>query len=207
MSPPSSPVPPLSPESVDPDPLQQVARWYDEARAAMGDDADAMVVATVGAGGAPSARVVLLRGLDERGLRFYTNRESRKGRELDADARAAIVLHWPPQGRQVRATGRVERVSDEDSRAYWNQRPRASRLSAWASRQSEPIADRAALEAAVDEVAARFGEGDVPLPPFWGGYVVIPDEIELWEHRDDRLHDRVRYRREREGWVRTRLQP
>lgn len=199
---------PLLEEEVDPDPLVELGRWYDAAAAAMGDRADDMVVATATPGGAPSARIVLLRGLDERGLCFYTNVESRKGRELAANPRAALVLHWPEIRRQARVTGAVSRLDEAESTAYWSNRPRASQLSAWASHQSEPVASRAALEAAVEEVAARFGDGDVPLPPFWGGYRVAPDEVELWEHRDDRLHDRLRYRRdEHGGWMMDRLAP
>jgi pyridoxamine 5'-phosphate oxidase len=193
---------------VDPDPFVQLARWYEHARAAAGERADAMVVATATPDGAPSARIVLLRGLDARGLCFYTNTESRKGRELAANPRAALVLHWPEVGRQVRATGAVTRLDHDESVAYWRNRPRASQLSAWASRQSDPVASRDELEAEVALVAARFGDGDVPLPPFWGGYRVVPDEVELWEHREDRLHDRLRYRRDvGGGWKIERLAP
>jgi len=191
-----------------PDAMRAVAAWVDEARTAGVPDWDAMVVATVGTDLRPSARVVLLRGIDERGLCFYTNYESRKGRELAANPYAAVVLHWGEQGRQVRAVGPVTRVMPEESVAYWRNRPIASRLSAWASRQSEPIDDRAALERAVADVRARFDDDDVPLPPFWGGYRVEPDEVELWQHRDDRLHDRLAYRRRPDGsWSRVRLQP
>jgi len=199
----------LDERSVDPDPLVQVQRWIDEARQGGVRDWDAVVVATAGASGAPSARVVLLRGVDERGFCFYSNYESRKGRELVENPRAALVLHWREQGRQVRATGDVSRLTAAEAIGYWDQRPRASRLSAWASRQSEPVDDRAALEAAVDEVRARFGDdGDIELPPFWGGYRVVPDELELWQHREDRLHDRIEYRRTHDGaWVISRLQP
>jgi len=194
---------------VSPDAMTAAARWVDEARAAGVPEWDAMVVATATADGAPSARVVLLRGVDDLGFRFYTSYESRKGRELDANPRAALVLHWGPLGRQVRAVGAVERLTPEESAEYWQHRPRPSRLSAWASRQSEPIADRGVLERTADEVATRFAADgdDVPLPPFWGGYLVHPDEVELWQHRDDRLHDRIAYRRTSGGWSRTRLQP
>ena len=189
-------------------PMDEVARWIGEAQAAAVPDWDAMVVATTGAVGAPSARLVLLRGFDEQGFCFYTNHDSEKGRDLAENPRAAIVLHFREQGRQVRAKGPVVRLSAEESTAYWENRPPASQISAWASRQSEPIADRAALEAAVAQVQARFGDGaDVPIPPFWGGYRVEPDEVELWQHRDDRLHDRLRYRRTAEGWLLERLQP
>ena len=151
--------------------------------------------------------MVLLRGVDDRGFRFYTNFESVKGRELAQRPRAALVFHWPEQGRQVRVTGSVTRLEAADSLEYWRNRPRASRVSAWASRQSEPIADRASLEAAAATTTARFDGDDVPLPPFWGGYLVTPDIVEFWQHRDDRLHDRLRYHRSGSGWRRERLQP
>jgi pyridoxamine 5'-phosphate oxidase len=192
---------------VDPDPIVQLSRWLDEAEREGVRDWDAMVVATASGEGDPSARVVLLRGVDEHGLRFYSNYESAKGRDLDENPRAALVLHWREQGRQVRVHGTVTRMTPEESVAYWANRPLASRLSAWASRQSQPVADRAVLEATVAEVAERFGDEDVPLPPFWGGYLVEPDEIELWQHRDDRLHDRLRYRRDGGAWAMERLQP
>jgi len=202
-------MPALRESDVAPDPMTTVIEWVHGARVAGVRDWDAMVVATATPDGNPSARVVLLRGVDPEGFRFYSNYESRKGRELAANPRAAIVLHWGPQGRQVRAVGRVERMTPEQSRPYWDGRPLASRLSAWASRQSEPIADRAVLERTVEEVATRFGDGDVDLPPFWGGYLMRPDEVELWQHRDDRLHDRIAYTRTPDGnaWTRTRLQP
>lgn len=203
-------MPELREDDVSSDAMTAAAAWVDEARLAEVPDWDAMVVATAAADGTPSARVVLLRGVDADGFRFYSNYESRKGRELDENPRAAIVLHWGPQGRSVRAVGRVERMTPEQSVAYWANRPIASRLSAWASRQSEPIADRGVLERTVEEVADRFGGDDVPLPPFWGGYLLRPDEVELWQHRDDRLHDRLAYRRDPRGegsWTRTRLQP
>ncbi len=196
----------LRESSVDPDPIVEVSKWIDEAQREGVPDWDSMVVATADASGAPSARFVLLRGVDERGFRFYTNYESEKGRDLDANPRAALVLHWHELGRQVRIIGSVSRLTPEESVDYWRNRPRPSRLSAWASRQSQPIADRAELEAAVGAVEAQFPD-DVPLPPFWGGYLVAPDEIELWQHRDDRLHDRLRYRRADGGWIVERLQP
>jgi pyridoxamine 5'-phosphate oxidase len=198
----------LSESTVAPDPFTEFAAWYAAARAVHGDDADAMVVATADRLGSPSARVVLLRGFDERGFCFYSNRESRKGREIAANPRAALVWHWPALHRQVRAAGRVEPLSDTESDAYWSARPRASRISAWVSRQSEPVAGRAVLEAAAAAAAARFGDRDVPRPPFWGGFRVVPDVVEFWLHRDDRLHDRIQYRRDgTRGWVTERLQP
>jgi pyridoxamine 5'-phosphate oxidase len=201
------PIPELREDAVADDPIEQLRRWIDEARDAGVRDWDAMVVATAGADGAPTARVVLLRGVDDRGLRFYSGYESAKGRDLAENARAALVLHWRELGRQVRITGSVARLTQDESDEYWQSRPVASRLSAWASRQSETVRDRATLEAAVDEVRERFAGGDVPLPPFWGGFIVHPEEVELWQHRDDRLHDRIRYQRDATGWVRERLQP
>jgi pyridoxamine 5'-phosphate oxidase len=190
------------------EPLAQVQRWIAEARDAEVRDWDAMVVATADSTGAPSARVVLLRGVDDRGLCFYSNYESRKGRELAENPRAALVLHWREQGRSIRVTGTVSRLTPDESFAYWDRRPRASRLSAWASRQSAPIDGRDALEAAVEQVRQEVGDsGEIALPPFWGGYRVTPDEIELWQHRDDRLHDRLCYRRDGDGWTIVRLQP
>lgn len=202
-------LPELSEHAVAPDPFVEFAAWYAEARAVHGDDADAMVVATADGSGAPSARVVLLRGFDDRGFCFFTSYESRKGRELAANARAALVWHWPGLRRQVRATGVVERTSVTESDEYWRGRPEASRLSARASRQSRPVASRAALEDAVAAEAPRTAGTDVARPDSWGGYRVVPDTIELWLHRDDRLHDRVQYRRATPTapWEIERLQP
>jgi pyridoxamine 5'-phosphate oxidase len=197
----------LREQDTSPDPMSQFRRWFDDAEAAGVLDRDAMVVATAGRDGDPSARVVLLRGVDERGFRFYTNFDSAKGRDLADRPRAALVFHWREQGRQVRARGTVTRLDDTESLEYWRQRPRASQLSAWASQQSDPIADRESLEAAAAALAARFDDEDVPLPPFWGGYLVAPDAVEFWQHRDDRLHDRLCYLRSGEGWVLQRLQP
>jgi pyridoxamine 5'-phosphate oxidase len=195
-------------QAVDADPIVQFREWFEDAQRAGTLQPEAMIVATTTPAGEPSARAVLLRGFDERGFCFYTNYASRKGRELEANPRAAVVFHWPEVARQVRVTGRVERVSTDDSEDYWVARPRESRISAWASEQSEPIESRGALERRAAEVAARFGDGEVPLPPFWGGYRVVPEEIEFWQHREDRLHDRVRYTRRPDGsWAIERLQP
>lgn len=188
------------------DPLAELRRWLDDARRVV-PLPEATTLATVGRDGRPSARVVLVRGLDERGLTFFTNRSSRKGEELGATAAAALVFYWWELGRQVRVEGRVEETSTEESDAYWQSRPRASRIAAWASPQSAPLADRAELDARVAEVEEQFGDTDVPLPAFWGGYRVVPDAVELWEHHDDRLHDRIRYVRDGEGWRRERLAP
>ena len=199
---------PLDVDDLDPDPFVQFSRWYDDALEHGQLQPDAMVVASSTGDGRPSARMVLLRGVDARGFCFFTNFDSRKGRELEANPRAAIAFHWPEVLRQVRATGSVVRVSDEVADRYWYARPRESRVSAWASAQSDVVASRADLEAQVDDVEVRFAGGDVPRPPGWGGFRVVPGELEFWQHRDDRLHDRLRYTREADGsWRIERLQP
>ncbi len=199
----------LREHDADPDPFVMFRRWYDDAVALDEPAPDAMAVATATPDGRPSARMVLLRGVDQRGFCFFTNLESRKAEELSANPRAAIVLHWPRAQRQVRAEGVVEPVADDESDRYWYSRPQASRISAWASSQSRTIGSREALEHAVGEVVAHLGGGEVPRPHFWGGYRLVPDEIELWQHREDRLHDRLRYRRHVgfDQWLVDRLQP
>lgn len=199
---------PLHASDLDPDPFVQFQRWYDDAQVHGQVQPDAMVVATATPDGRPSARMVLVRGVDARGFCFYTNFDSRKGRELATNPHAAIAFHWPEVLRQVRATGAVERVGDDESDVYWFSRPRASRISAWASAQSDEIASREALEARVADLEVRFADGEVPRPGGWGGFRVVPDEIELWQHRDDRLHDRFVYTRTGDGgWRISRLQP
>jgi pyridoxamine 5'-phosphate oxidase len=188
------------------DPIAVVQAWLDEARSVV-TEPQSMTLATATPDGRPSARVVLLRGLDDRGLVFFTNRESRKGHELRRNPRAAVALHWWELGRQLRVEGVVEEVSAEESAAYWETRPRGSQVAAWASPQSHELADRSELDARVAEAAERFAGTDVPLPPFWGGYRVVPDTIELWTHRDDRLHERVRYERDGAGWTCVLLAP
>jgi len=188
------------------DPIAVAQAWLDEARNLAGEP-QTMTLATATPDGKPSARVVLLRGLDDRGLVFFTNRESRKGQELRRNPRAAVVLHWWELGRQLRVEGVVEEVSEEESAAYWKTRPRGSQVASWASRQSLELADRSELAARVAEARERFADGDVPLPPFWGGYRVVPETIEFWTHRDDRLHERVRYERDGGGWRRALLAP
>ena len=196
-------------ESLDPDPLAELAAWLAEAREAHLFEPDAAALATATGDGAPSARMVLVRGLDPDGLRFYTNRESRKAAELEANPRAAVVFHWgPPLQRQARLEGAAERLSDEESLDYFRTRARTSRLGAWASPQSRPLADRGELDARYAEAEVRFdGVDDVPLPPFWGGYRLVPEAVELWQNRPSRLHDRARYDRTVDGWTRVRLAP
>jgi pyridoxamine 5'-phosphate oxidase len=191
---------------VDPDPILALAAWLEEARARL-PQGDAMALATATPEGRPSVRIVLLRGVDERGLTFFTNRESRKGTELRTNPRAAVCVHWWELGRQVRAEGPVEELDDDASAAYWTSRPRASQLATWASRQSEPLASRDELTAAVAQMEERFTGSEVPLPAFWGGYRLHPESIELWAHRQDRLHDRIAYTRAADGWKRVRLAP
>ena len=168
---------------------------------------EAMTLATATATGVPSARMVLLQGLDERGLFFFTNRTSRKGKEISENPHVAVVFHWPELGRQVRVEGHAEEVEPEVSADYWESRPRGSRIAAWVSPQSEVLASRAELEARYAEAEARFREGGVPVPGFWGGYRVVPATFEFWTHQENRLHDRIRYRRTAEGWTRDRLAP
>lgn len=189
------------------DPLEQFTLWFDEACKAPLIEPNAMTLATVDGAGQPAARTVLLKGIDRRGLCFYTNLESRKARELAANAEAALLFWWPPHARQVRFEGRVEPVEDAEADAYFASRPRGSQIGAWASAQSSVIADRAALEAAEREIAERFAGGPVPRPPFWGGYRLIPERVEFWQGRSNRLHDRLRYTRHRERWQIERLAP
>lgn len=193
------------------DPLRAVRRWVEEAiDAATEIEPTAMTLATVAPhedGPQPDARVVLCKGIDT-GLVFYTSRTSAKGRQLAASPRAAAVFLWTTLERQVRVRGRVEQVDDAVSDAYFAARPRGSRVGAWTSDQSRPIADRAALDAHADEVAARFGpDDDVPRPPTWGGYRLVPDAVELWQGRPNRLHDRLQWLRDGNGWTLQRLQP
>ncbi|HTJ25736.1 MAG TPA: pyridoxamine 5'-phosphate oxidase [Candidatus Limnocylindria bacterium] len=197
----------LDAESVANDPFAQFGAWFGEAlRSQEIAEPHAMTVATVGADGRPSARVVLLRGWDRRGFVFYTNYESRKAAELTAHPFAALVFWWGPLQRQIRIEGAVERAAEGESDAYFATRPRGHRIAAWASRQSEIVSDRAALERAVGEIEARF-PGDVPRPPFWGGFRIVPDRFEFWQGRANRVHDRIAYARDGEEWVIARLSP
>jgi pyridoxamine 5'-phosphate oxidase len=197
----------LDEKDVSRDPIAEFARWFAEAQAAEVEEPNAMVLATATPDGAPSARVVLLKGFDERGFVFFTDYRSRKGAELELNPRAALVLHWSELERQVRITGDVSRTSAEESEAYYRSRPVGSRLGAWVSHQSQTIPSRDLLEGGLREVERRFAGGDVPLPPYWGGYRVKPGAIEFWQGRENRLHDRVRYVREGETWRIERLAP
>jgi pyridoxamine 5'-phosphate oxidase len=166
-----------------------------------------MTLATATPDGRPSARVVLLKGFDERGFVFYTNYEGRKSRELEANPRAALLFYWGELERQVRVEGRVSRVPDRESDAYFAGRPRGSQLGAWASEQSRPVRDRGALERRLRELEGEYEGREVPRPAFWGGYRVVPETMEFWQGRENRLHDRLRYRRAEGGWKIERLQP
>ena len=189
------------------DPYDLFARWFADAEASGLLLPESMSLATATADGRPSARMVLLKGVGPDGFRFFTNYGSRKAAELDENPHAALCFHWSVLERQVRVEGRAERLSGEESAAYFGTRDRDSRIGAWASRQSRPIPDRAALEAQVAEVEARFAGEDVPLPDFWGGYRLIPARFEFWQGRANRLHDRLVYTPREGAWEITRLQP
>jgi pyridoxamine 5'-phosphate oxidase len=191
------------------DPLRLFAAWLEAATAAEPRDPTAMTLATVDPAGLPNARMVLLKGADQQGFVFYTNKDSQKGRELDAHPLAALVFHWKSMNRQVRLRGPVEPVSDEEADAYFATRPKQAQIGAWASKQSAPLESRLAFEKAVARYAAQYAIGQVPRPPYWSGYRLIPLQIEFWQERPFRLHDRMEFRRETPGaaWRKTRLYP
>jgi len=196
----------LDESHVDPDPIAQFQRWFDEAMRAQVLEPTAATLATASREGAPSARVVLIKGVDARGFAFYTDYRSRKGRDLAENPRAALCVFWPELERQVRIEGRAERVSADESREYFRSRPLGSRIGAWASHQSSEIESREDLEARVRSLEREMGS-DPPLPPHWGGFVLAPSSTEFWQGRPNRLHDRLEYLRGPQGWKLRRLSP
>lgn len=199
---------PLTEADLDPDPVAQFRAWFAGAQAAGQPEPEAMALATASPSGVPSVRFVLMRGLDERGLVFFTNGRSRKGREMEANPVAAAVFRWKLVERQVRVSGPVAAIGDAESDAYFAGRDRGSQLGAWASDQSEPLGSREQLERRLGEITERFSAVEVPRPPWWGGYRITPVEFEFWQHGDNRLHDRFLYaRRSDRDWDLTRLNP
>ena len=192
---------------LDPDPIVQFQEWFEKVIDADLHEPNAMIVSTTSTDGKPSARTVLLKGYDERGFVFYTNYEGRKANEIEANPMCALLFYWGELERQVRIEGRASRLSGDESDAYFEGRPRGSRLGAWASEQSRPVEDRSVLEERVKALEAQYEGREIPRPPFWGGYRVEPDTIEFWQGRENRLHDRLVYRREDGAWRIERLQP
>lgn len=197
----------LSEGDVTSDPIQQFQRWFDDAVEGGVYEPNGMTLATTDASGQPTARIVLLKMIDQRGLAFFTNFESRKGQHLEANPKAALTFWWGPLERQVRFEGRISKVSDEESDSYYQSRPAGSRLGAWASPQSQVVENREFLEKAERDYASKFTDGDIPRPPHWGGYRLAPYRVEFWQGRSNRLHDRLCYRQEDGAWQLERLAP
>ena len=199
---------PLVESDVLPDPIEQFARWFGDASEAGVVEPNAMTLATADSAGAPSARIVLLKGFDQRGFTFFSNYNSRKGRELAANPRAALVIYWHPLERQVRIEGRVDRVGREESEAYFRTRPPGAQIGAWVSQQSDVVTSRDEMERRAQQLSDEFGDKPIPLPDFWGGYRLVPTSIEFWQGRPSRLHDRLQYlRQDTGGWTLRRLSP
>jgi pyridoxamine 5'-phosphate oxidase len=198
---------PLHRMTMNPDPLREFEEWFLSAAEDPTLEANAMTLATADLQGKPSARVVLLKELDSRGFVFFTNYHSRKGRELDSNPQASLVFYWAHQHRQVRVEGRVERLEESASDAYYQSRPRGAQLGAWASQQSQPVASREELDQIWADISERFPDPTVPRPEHWGGYRLVPERLEFWQGRPDRNHDRIEYCREERGWLRQRLMP
>lgn len=197
----------LGRDNVDGNPIEQFQTWFDEALDAEVEEPNAMTLATTDATGRPAARIVLLKGLDERGFVFYSNYESQKGEQIAANPNVALVFWWEPLERSVRVEGIAEKLPEDESTEYFKSRPHGSQLGAWASPQSRVIDGREVLEKRLDLVESEYEEGEVPRPPHWGGYVVRPREVEFWQGRPNRLHDRLRYRQTDDGWALERLAP
>ncbi|HEX6981774.1 MAG TPA: pyridoxamine 5'-phosphate oxidase [Balneolaceae bacterium] len=197
----------LTESSVEDNPINQFMVWFEQAASVDLLDPNAMTLSTVSSEGIPSSRIVLLKGVDERGFRFYTNYDSQKAQELDGNPHAALCFYWAPLERQVRIEGEVEKLSRDESEAYFGQRPRMSQLGAWASEQSSKVGSREELDKRFDEVKQRFENQEVSLPDFWGGYLLKPRKIEFWQGRKDRMHDRICYEKKDDGWEMFRLSP
>lgn len=198
----------LSRDSVNDSPFTEFRKWLDEAIIARAFEPTAMTLATVGSDGFPSARIILLKDVSEKGLTFFTNYESRKGKQLSENPKAALVFYWPELERQVRFEGKVDKLTDSESDEYFSSRPEGSKAGAWASRQSNIISSRKALESEVHKITAHFGNKSIPRPPYWGGYILAPILAEFWQGRPDRLNDRIQYFLNKENrWEISRLSP
>jgi len=198
---------PFTEENVHADPIQQFTEWFDVAVDKIHHDPNAMILATTSANGQPTTRTVLLKGFDENGFVFYTNYNSRKSKQISSNSNVSLTFYWPDLMRQIHIEGKAEKVSAEQSDRYFKTRPDSSKLSAWASDQSSPISSREELENRLKEMEEKFDKGEIPRPPHWGGFIVIPDQMEFWQGRLNRLHDRIRYKKVKEAWMIERLSP